>query len=382
MTVFKTFLRVLNKNKWIVILYTAMLILFGAFNMQTSNNSISFIAEKPDVLIINSDLEEGVTKGLIDYIKENSNIIEVDDTEEARNDALFYRDVNYIIYIPENYREDFLNGADPKIEVKSTGDYQASLAEMILEKYVRLAKIYRENTDSEEELLSKVKETLSENMEVELTSKLDTDSLEKATFYYNFANYSILAGTVYVICIVLSSFKQEKIRKRTVISSMKYKSHNRKLLLSNGLFALFLWLVYVVLSFVLVGDGMFTMHGVVYIVNSFVFTNCALTLAFLIGNFNLNKNAINGVINVIALGSSFLCGSFVPMEWLPDTVLKIAHSLPSYYYISNNEILKTLEEINFETLKPVIGNMVVVLVFTLGFTVLSNMISKKKSKIG
>lgn len=282
MTVFKTFLRVLNKNKWIVILYTAMLILFGAFNMQTSNNSISFIAEKPDVLIINSDLEEGVTKGLIDYIKENSNIIEVDDTEEARNDALFYRDVNYIIYIPENYREDFLNGADPKIEVKSTGDYQASLAEMILEKYVRLAKIYRENTDSEVELLSKVKETLSENMEVVLTSKLDTDSLEKAAFYYNFANYSILAGTVYVICIVLSSFKEEKIRKRTVISSMKYKSHNRKLLLSNGLFAFFLWLVYVVLSFVLVGDGMFTIHGVVYIVNSFVFMICALTIAFLI----------------------------------------------------------------------------------------------------
>lgn len=70
------------------------------------------------------------------------------------------------------------------------------------------------------------------------------------------------------------------------------------------------------------------------------------------------------------------------MEWLPDTVLKIAHSLPSYYYISNNEILKTLEEINFETLKPVIGNMAVILVFTLGFTVLSNMISKRKSKIG
>lgn len=285
MTVFKTFLRVLNKNKGIVILYTVILIFFGVFNMQTSDNSINFIAEKPDILIINNDVEEGITKGLIDYIKENSNMIEVDDTEEARDDALFYRDVNYIIYIPENYREDFLNGDDPKIEVKSTGDYQASLAEMILEKYVRLAKIYRESTDSEVELLSKVKETLSENTEIELTSKLDTDSLEKATFYYNFANYSILAGTVYVICVILSSFKEEKIRKRTVISSMKYKSHNRKLLLSNGLFAFFLWLVYVVLSFVLVGDGMFTIHGVVYIVNSFVFMICALTIAFLIRKF-------------------------------------------------------------------------------------------------
>ena len=29
--------------------------------------------------------------------------------------------------------------------------------------------------------------------EVEITSKLDTNILSKATFYYNFANYSIMA---------------------------------------------------------------------------------------------------------------------------------------------------------------------------------------------
>lgn len=84
----------------------------------------------------------------------------------------------------------------------------------------------------------------------------------------------------------------------------------------------------------------------------------------------------------MALGSSFLCGSFVPMEWLPDTVIKIAHVLPSYYYISNNEILKTLEEINFESLSPVLTNMAIVLAFALGFTVISNIVSKKKRKIG
>ena len=49
-------------------------------------------------------------------MKKNSEIIEVADNEEARNDALFYRDVNYIIYIPENFREDFLNQKNPKIE--------------------------------------------------------------------------------------------------------------------------------------------------------------------------------------------------------------------------------------------------------------------------
>ena len=105
MTVFKTFLKVLNKCKMPVILFTVILIFFAAFNMQTNEMSTSFVSSKPDILIINNDEEIGVTKNLIEYIKNNSNIIEVENTEEARNDALFYRDLNYIIYIPENYRE-------------------------------------------------------------------------------------------------------------------------------------------------------------------------------------------------------------------------------------------------------------------------------------
>lgn len=108
MTVFKAFLKVLNKSKFIVIMYTAILIGFGGFNMQTSDNSMSFQASKPDVLIINKDEEIGVNKNLVEYIKSNSNIIDVENDEESIDDALFYRDVNYIIYIPENYREDFL----------------------------------------------------------------------------------------------------------------------------------------------------------------------------------------------------------------------------------------------------------------------------------
>lgn len=378
MTIFKTFLKVLNKCKVPIILYTVFLIGFGGFNMQTSDNSTNFVASKPDILIINKDEEKGITKNLIDYIKNNSNIIDIKDTEEAVNDALFYRDVNYIIYIPENYREHFLNGENPKIEIKSTGDYQAAFSEMLLERYINVANIYQKNIKSEEELINKINDTISKQTEVEITSKLDTNTLSKATFYYNFANYSILAGCVYVICLILSSFKEEKIRKRTIISSMNYKEYNRKLLLSNSLFAIVMWVAYVVLSFILVGDIMFTTHGLIYIINSFIFTICAVSIAFLIGNLVSNKNAINGIVNVVALGSSFLCGSFVPMDWLPDSVLGIAHILPSYYYISNNEIVTDLEVINFDTIQPILLNMGIILLFALGFIIVTNVISKRK----
>ena len=100
MTVFKTFLKILNKNKFIIILYTMFLIFFGGFNMQTSENNTNFVASKPDIMIVNYDEEKGITKDLIKYIEENSNVVDLKNNEDAINDALFYRDVNYVVYIP------------------------------------------------------------------------------------------------------------------------------------------------------------------------------------------------------------------------------------------------------------------------------------------
>lgn len=382
MIVFKTFLKVLNKNKFIVILYSAILIFFGGFNMQTSDSSQSFVSSKPDILIVNQDEDKGITHNLIKYIEKNSKKVKVEEKEEAIDDALFYRDVNYVIYIPKNYREDFLNHKNPQINIKSTGDYQASLAEMLLERYISVANTYQEVISEEEDLIKNINDTLSKKVEIEVTSKLDTNHLQKASFYYNFANYSILAGCVYIICLILASFLDENVRKRTVISSMNEKEFNRKLLLSNGLFALLLWLLYVVVSFFLVGNIMFTAHGIIYIINSFIFSLCALTLAFLIGNLIHNKDAVNGIVNVVALGSSFLCGSFVPTEYLPDFVLKVAHILPSYYYINSNELLKTIEVINIDTMKPVIINMIILLGFSILFIILTNFVFRRKRKLG
>ena len=189
MTVFKTFLKVLNKCKFVIILYTVILLTFGAFNMTTSENSTNFVASKPDVLIINNDENVGVTKNLVEYITNNSNNVDVKNNEDAINDALFYREINYIIYIPQNYRQDILDGKNPEIEIKSTGDYQASYAEMLLSRYINIEVIYAKEIKDEDKLIEKINNTLAEQTEIEITSKLDTDSLSKATFYYNFKEH-------------------------------------------------------------------------------------------------------------------------------------------------------------------------------------------------
>lgn len=381
MTVFKTYLKVLLSSKFTIILYTIMLIVFGTLNMQTNSAGVNFTSAKPDVLIINNDDNIGITRSLINYISNNSNIIEVENEEEKINDALFYRDVNLIMYIPKNFRSDFLQGKNPTIDIKSTDDYPSHLAYNLISKYLSTAKSYREYITDENEIIKNVEETLKTNTEVQISSHLDNDGLTRAKTFFNFSNYTMLAGCIFIICLIMTVFNNKNISKRTIISSTDYKSLNRKLLLSNSLFALTLWLLYVILSFIMLGSTMWSTHGLLFILNLLVFTITVLSISFLLGKITNNKEAINGMVNVIALGSSFLCGSFVPIEYLPNFVLKIAHILPSYWFIISNEKISTLESITFESLKPIIFNMSILLLFAIIFTIISNYISKHKRKI-
>lgn len=380
MTVFKTFFRIVNKLKPTIILYTALLIIFGAVNMKTSDNNINFVNSKPDILIINQDVNKGLTKNLIDYMKKNSNIVKVENNEEKINDALFYREVSYVIYIPKDYRKNVLLGKNPKLDIKKTDEYDAHLSEMMLKRYIKLQNIYNKEAGSEDELITLINDNINDDVNVKIASKVDTSKTYNIAYYFNFASYSILAIIIYIVCLVLCSFKEESISKRINISSINYKSHNNKILLASIVFSSIVWLLFVIIGVIVVGDIMFSIRGLISIINSFIFTFCALTLSILISSITNNKNAISGIVNVIALGSAFLCGAFVPAEYLPSSVLNFAHILPAYYYINSNDLLKNIDVINISSMHPIIINMVIIIMFSILFIILNNIVTRKKRK--
>ena len=386
MTVFKAFLRILARNKWVILMYSAILIIFSVFSLQANESTVTFEAVKPDLCIINHDAEEGITKSLVDYLSANNNIIDLPaDDPDAISDALFYRKINYLVEIPADFRDDFLAGRNPAITTRSTGDYNASLAEMNLTRFLDVANQYLATAASsgtqtvdEATLIKNLETTLATEVDVQLTSALDTTSLDRAAFYYNFMNYPLLVGCIYIVATVMLSFRDEKISRRIAMGGVTPEHVNRILLAANALFALALWLSYVLISFVVVGPVMFSLHGLWLILSSFVFTLCATALAFLIANLLRSRNAINGITNVVALGSSFLCGAFVPITWLPDGVVVAAHVLPSYWYISANDLITTLETFTFDSLQPVILHLLVILAFAALFTIIANLLSHRR----
>lgn len=381
MTVFKTILKILNKLKGMIILYTAILVAITALNQTSGNNMTNFEDSKPSVLIVNKDSEDNIAKGFEDYISKHSEIKDIDTKDEDKiNDAIFYRDVNYVIYIPKDFGKNLLDGKNPSLEYKSCGDEYSSYAQMMVEKYIKTVLIYKDYY-SGVELISKVNKVVDKDTKVYMKTTLDTSKLSSMTQYFNILNYALLAGCVYCISMILASLNDETVRKRTIISSFNYKKYNRIVLLSNSIVIFAMWILYMILALILFKDLMFSSNGLGYVINSFVFTICSLTIGFLIGNITQNKNAIGGIVNVIALGTSFLCGCFVPFEYMPDYVLKIAHILPTYYYVANNQLIKTMEVFNFESIKPLLINGAVVVISSFIFVAVTNYVSKRKQII-
>lgn len=381
MTVFKTILKILNKLKGMVILYTAILVAITALNQTSGNNMTNFEDSKPSVLIVNKDSEDNIAKGFEDYISKHSEIKDIDTKDEDKiNDAIFYRDVNYVIYIPKDFGKNLLDGKNPSLEYKSCGDEYSSYAQMMVEKYIKTVLIYKDYY-SGAELISKVNKVVDKDTKVYMKTTLDTSKLSSMTQYFNILNYALLAGCVYCISMILASLNDETVRKRTIISSFNYKKYNRIVLLSNSIVIFAMWILYMILALILFKDLMFSSNGLGYVINSFVFTICSLTIGFLIGNITQNKNAIGGIVNVIALGTSFLCGCFVPFEYMPDYVLKIAHILPTYYYVANNQLIKTMEVFNFESIKPLLINGAVIVISSFIFVAVTNYVSKRKQII-
>lgn len=381
MTVFSTILKILNKLKGMLILYTVMLVAITTINQTSGNKVTNFEESKPDMLIVNSDSKNVITDGFVYYIKKHANIKDIDTSNQDKiNDAIFYRDVNFVIYIPENFGKDLKEGKEPSLKYKETSDEYASYSRMLVEKYIKTVKTYKDYY-SGSQLIEKVNNIVGNDTKVQVKSSLDTSKMSTMTVYFNFLNYALLAGCVYCITMILASLKQENVRKRTIVSSFNYRKYNRIVLFSNAIVIVAMWILYMILSLILFKDSMFTANGLAFVLNSLVFALCGLSIGFLIGNITTNKAAIGGIVNVVALGTSFLCGCFVPFEYMPDYVLKIAHILPTYYFVANNQLIKTIESFNMDTLKPIFINVGVVLAFTVVFVILSNYISKKKQRV-
>ena len=390
MIVFKTFWRIMKRYWWIVFIYVAILTSLSVINLKTAPVT-DFVDTKPEITIVSqnpSDLAtKPFTKNFLNYLSKNTKIIDLKESETT--DALFYQKISMILYLPEDLESKIISGQKITLDYRTSGNYTAELSKNLIKRYFELQRteiLESKNSSKEqpnilsedsEKIISRLNQRLDQSPTVRLASKNATN-LSKIAAFFNFASYTIMAIILYVTCFINASFNKSPVKKRTMASSLHLKKYNFSLLLANSIFAFSVFVLLTTLSFFVLGNIVLTPFFVFEILNILLYTLAALTLAELVSTFNLSRDAVSGVVNLLSLAPAFLSGAFVPTYFLPSFVLTIAHIFPTYWFIDTNNKITTMTEFNFSSFLTILPNLLVLVLFSIIFIVANLVLSKKK----
>ena len=390
MIVFKTFWRIMKRYWWIVFIYVAILTSLSVINLKTAPVT-DFVDTKPEITIVSqnpSDLAtKPFTKNFLNYLSKNTKIIDLKESETT--DALFYQKISMILYLPEDLESKIISGQKITLDYRTSGNYTAELSKSLIKRFFELQRteiLESKNSSKEqsnilsedsEKIISSLNQRLDQSPTVRLASKNATN-LSKIAAFFNFTSYTIMAIILYVTCFINASFNKSPVKKRTMVSSLHLKKYSFSLLLANSIFAFSVFALLTTLSFFVLGDIVLTPFFIFEILNILLYTLAALTLAELVSTFNLSRDAVSGVVNLLSLAPAFLSGAFVPTYFLPSFVLTIAHIFPTYWFIDTNNKITTMTEFSFNSFLTILPNLLVLVLFSIIFIVANLVLSKKK----
>lgn len=381
MQVFKNYFKIVKSFLPMILMYLTIFLFFAILaTSQSGSEGGAFSTIKPPVAIENHD-GSIFSNGFVDYIKQNTEVVDIEDSENARKEAIYFQKVLYIYVIPENFGNDLFAGKEPKITTLQVFSSYAEQARMLGENYLRLAGPRIVAGMSQDDVVAGIKNDMTQAKTVaEIRGVKVSDSSSKVQYFYNFASYVILALCIMIISMVMIIFTSKNIKRRNLVSALSYGKITGQLFFGNLILAVIVWLMFVVASCFIYPDTMLTTAGIFYALNSFVFTTVALSISFLIGSLSKNKNVASAMTNIIALGSSFICGVFMPQSLLGDSVLAFAKFLPTYWYVKSNELIYGLSDFSFESLKPIFINMLIILGFAIVIFAITFVIGRFKRK--
>lgn len=381
MPVFKLCMRIIKHNLPALGIYLIIFLGISAiFATNMSKEEDPAFSQSKIPMTIISEEDSPLIQGLTEHLSHVAEFVDIDDETEAIQDALYFREVIYILRIPSGFTQNFMQGNFQTMEKTviedATNVYYIDLA---IEQYLNTARLYVGVEDIDESLLvNKVLEDLSEEIEVKVTTQISNQSTRNFTIqYFNYLAYGLFSILILGVAFTMFILHDTDIKNRNASSPIPIGRIVREHILANIVFAFVVYAFFLLALFVL-GVREFSVMMLLFMLNAFVFTLCALGISFVIGSLVKSKAAIHAVANVIALGLSFLSGVFVPQFLLSDSLLKVASFSPVFWYVRANETIGQMSNITADQLVIPLQSMGIQLVFAMTFLSIALVIGKRK----
>lgn len=380
MAVFKAYMKIARKNIWMILLYLGIFfcvtILFQRF---VPEGAEGYTAESVPVGIVDEDGGEAA-ESLINYIGRTNETILLEDDRESLQEDLFYRNVGYIVRIPEGFMEKCILGEEKIEAVTVPGTYAGYYVDQQVNSYMVYARSYAAAGFTETEIASAMAHR--DKAEVTLVDfSGNAGQVPAYTFYYRYLPYLLLSVLGYVMGYILMGFRRGSLPQRMRASAVPERRQSVEGLAASLVIALALWGIGVAASVVMYGQDIYESGKLIwYLLNSLAMLLTALSLSYLVGTLVKSSNALNGIVNIISLGMCFVCGVFVEIDLLSSGVRKAAQFLPVYWYETVNTLLTDHRTVAVSIRSEVLSGIGIQIVFAIAFVCVTLAVAKRSRR--
>ena len=342
MQVYKTFFKIINKNKGSLILY-AVIFLVLTFLLSSGRKekaTLSFSQSKLPIAVIDRDNTE-LSKGLSDYLGTIHTLVSIKDDMTEMQDNLYYRNIEYILIIPEGFEQKLLDGQleDLTQNVKVPDSYNGTFVDQQVNQYLKVLNTYLQSGSSPKEALSLTSKISSETTTVTFQNQDSKPVRENIFYYFQYLPYIFICIMLDGLGPILLVYNKKEISDRMEASSLSLKAKNIQLILGCITFLFVIWLLFILPASFLYSQSFFSEIGFYLIANSLIFAIVCIGITLLASLLVKTSNVLNMVGNTVGLGMCFLCGIFVPREIMDPNVINFSKLLPAYWYIEVQNVL-------------------------------------------
>ena len=384
MQVFKAYFKVIRKNMLAMSIYIFVFVIL-AFLLTLffgQPNATSFKPVKIRTAIIQEDAGSDFSKNLATWLGSQAVVVDLEQTQDSLQDALFYRDVEYILTIPSGFGASMMDRHyDVNLDRTIVPDSYTSIQmDLQIDQYLNLAALYLDSLPgiTAGELAEKIDHDMKAEAVVTMKSAEGNQGPNKMTFFFIYLTYSIMAVMILGVTSIMLVFNKSDLRRRNLGSPVNPLQFNLQLVLGNLIFALAIWLIMCVLSLLLGSQPVNAVQYLILCLNALIFTMTALSFSFLVSQFIGSRAAQQSIANVFSLGACFISGVFVPQDMLGKTVHTIASFTPTYWYVRAVNEIGGLSSFNMQTLRPAGTYMLIEIGFALALLAVSLAVIKQK----
>ena len=376
MQVFKAALRIFFKHPVYLFVYVMCFSCMGLFVGISSFSAPQdeFVTERPNIAIIDRDGSD-LSKGLAEFLGGQANVVDVEDSRRAMQDATAQDLAAYIMVIPDGFGKDFVSAAAsgqaaPTIEtVTSYESISGNMMNALVEEYLNTARLYASSntTRDQAEIVAFTNSDMANDTTVTLLQFGDSAPVSQQwVIYMQFSGYTIMLAIIVLVGVVLVAFNRTDIRRRNLTASISSLSMNLQLMAACLVATLLAWAWVSILGLVAFGHSLAGVDPLVIglcISALLAFCLVALAIGFFLGQIASSELVLNAAGNIIGLVLSFLGGLWIPLSFMGGTMEAVAHFTPTFYY--GDAITKAigLQDFTGASLTPIAENIGIILLF-------------------